>query len=165
MGVLKFLWKLEEYFVTVTLAIMATVTFGAVVSRFSFHYPLPWSEELVRYLFCWTSMVGSSIAIRNGAHIGINLVTDRLPAKVKSPVLILSYLFAIGFCVMLFMIGYQQMMAQSTQLSPALEVNMAFVYASVPVGSVLMIISFIVTMVRELDLRPAVVNRGSKEVQ
>ena len=152
MPIIKILWKAEVAFITVAMGLMSIVTFGAVVSRFSFHYPLPWSEELVRYLFAWTSMVGSSVAVRAGAHIGINVVTDRLPQTWKKPVGIIGTLFSLSFCVTLFFIGWNQMMNQWGQLSAGMELNMGFVYACLPTGAVLMSISLISVMLQNLNL-------------
>jgi len=152
MSIIKIIWKAEVAFITVAMGIMSIVTFGAVISRFSFHYPLPWSEELVRYLFAWTSMVGSSVAVRAGAHIGINVVTDRLPAKLKKPVGVISMGFSICFCVTLFFIGWDQMMNQWGQLSAGMERNMAVVSACLPVGAVLMIISLIAVLLQAFNL-------------
>jgi len=152
MPIIRFIWKTEVAFITVAMGIMSIVTFGAVVSRFSFHYPLPWSEEVVRYLFAWTSMVGSSVAVRAGAHIGINVVTDRLPQKMKIPVSIIGTLFSLSFCVTLFFIGWTQMMNQWGQLSAGMELNMGLVYACLPAGAVLMSISLISVMLQTLNL-------------
>jgi TRAP-type C4-dicarboxylate transport system permease small subunit len=152
MPIIKILWKAEVAFITLAMGIMSIVTFGAVVSRFSFHYPLPWSEELVRYLFAWTSMVGSSVAVRAGAHIGINVVTDQLPEKLKKPVGVISMLCSMSFCVALFFIGWDQMMNQWGQLSAGMELNMAVVYACLPVGAILMLISLVAVLLQDFNL-------------
>jgi TRAP-type C4-dicarboxylate transport system permease small subunit len=151
MSILKIIWKAEVVFITIALGIMSVVTFGAVISRFSFHYPLPWSEELVRYLFAWTSMVGSSVAVRAGAHIGINVVTDKLPGKMKKSVEVIAIFFSISFCVALLFIGWDQVQNQAGQLSPAMQLNMAVVYACLPVGAVLMIISLVAVLLQDLN--------------
>jgi TRAP-type C4-dicarboxylate transport system permease small subunit len=141
--VFKILWKCEEYFSSVSLAIMTIVTFIAVCSRYSFHYPLPWSEEVVRFLFVWTTFVGASVAVRYGSHVGINVLTDRLPVSSKKPVAVIGALLGVSFCIVLFNMGYMQMIAQSNQESAVLRLNMAYVYLAVPVGSVLMAISIL----------------------
>jgi len=152
MPILKIIWKAEVAFITIALGIMSIVTFGAVVSRFSFHYALPWSEELVRYLFAWTSMVGSSVAVRAGAHIGINVVTDRLPQKMKKSAEIVAILCSMSFCIALLFIGWDQVLNQAGQLSPAMQLNMAVVYACLPVGAVLMIISLVAVLLQDLNI-------------
>lgn len=97
-------------------------------------------------------MVGSSVAVRAGAHIGINVVTDRLPAKLKKPVGVISMAFSLCFCVALFFIGWDQMMNQWGQLSAGMELNMAIVYACLPVGAVLMFISLLAVLLQDFNL-------------
>lgn len=163
MTILKIIWKAEVAFITIAMGIMSLVTFGAVVSRFSFHYPLPWSEELVRYLFAWTSMVGSSVAVRAGAHIGINVLTDRLPQSLKKPADVLVIVCSVCFCIALFFIGWDQMVKQSGQLSAAMGLNMAFVYACLPAGAILMILSLIAVLLQDFNIIE--INSGKIEVK
>ena len=152
MLIVRLLWKAELVFIMVAMSVMSIVTFGAVISRFSFHYALPWSEELVRYLFAWTTMVGSSVAVRVGAHIGINVLTDRLPQKIKVPVGVIGMLFSMSFCVAVFFIGWDQMLNQWGQLSPGMELNMGIVYACLPAGAVLMFISLAAVLFQDFNL-------------
>lgn len=152
MLIVRLLWKAELVFIMVAMGVMSIVTFGAVISRFSFHYALPWSEELVRYLFAWTTMVGSSVAVRVGAHIGINVLTDRLPPKIKVPVGVISMLFSMSFCVAVFFIGWDQMLNQWGQVSPGMELNMGIVYACLPAGAVLMFISLAAVLFQDFNL-------------
>ena len=161
MLIVRFLWKAEIAFVMVAMGIMSIVTFGAVVSRFSFHYALPWSEELVRYLFAWTTMVGSSIAVRVGAHIGINVLTERLPQSLKKAFAIIGMVVSMSFCVAVFFIGWDQMMNQLGQISPGMELDMGVVYACLPVGAVLMLISLMAVLLQELNL----INIGSSGIE
>ena len=97
-------------------------------------------------------MVGASVAVRAGAHIGINVVTDRLPQAWKKTVSVIGALFSLSFCVTLFFIGWNQMMNQWGQLSAGMELNMGFVYACLPAGAVLMGISLISVMLQNLNL-------------
>ncbi len=161
MRIVRLLWKAEIAFVMAAMGVMSIVTFGAVVSRFSFHYALPWSEELVRYLFAWTTMVGSSIALRAGAHIGINVVTERVPQSLKKAVAVIGMIFSMSFCVALFFIGWDQMMNQLGQISPGMEVDMGIVYACLPAGAMLMLISLVALLLQELNL----INIGSSGIE
>lgn len=150
MLLIRWLWKAEEVFLMASLAFMSILTFVAVVSRFSFSYPLPWSEELTRYLFMWMCMVGTSVGIRRGAHIGIDIVTSRLPLRFQRIIDIVGSLIALTFCVILIYVGSEQMLAQAHQVSSAMELNMGIVYASVPVGASLMAISMAFTLFERL---------------
>ena len=47
---MKFVHKFEEVFGGTILAAMAIITFLAAVNRFTFNFPMPWSEEIVKFL-------------------------------------------------------------------------------------------------------------------
>ena len=55
-----------------------------VVLRYFFGDPLVWSDELARYLFVWCSFLGWVIAARKRSHLGIALVAEGSPPRVKA---------------------------------------------------------------------------------
>ena len=44
------------------------VLFAGVVSRYVFHSPILWTDELGSFLFLWLAMLGAAVAFRNGSH-------------------------------------------------------------------------------------------------
>ena len=45
------------------------VLLGGVISRYVFHHPIIWSDELASSLFLWLAMLGSVIALRRAEHM------------------------------------------------------------------------------------------------
>ena len=45
------------------------ILLAGVTSRYVFHNPLIWSDELASILFLWLSMLGAVIALRHGEHM------------------------------------------------------------------------------------------------
>jgi TRAP-type C4-dicarboxylate transport system permease small subunit len=45
------------------------ILFAGVVSRYVFHQPLLWSDELASILFLWLAMLGAVVALRRGEHM------------------------------------------------------------------------------------------------
>ena len=114
----------EETVIVVCMAVIAVLTFGAVVSRFFFHYSIAWSEELVRYLFIWGSMFGASLGFRENAHSGLPLVVEKFSEKVQRAVAIGVSLVTAGFLILIVVLGMQlvQMGIESGNLSPATNI-------------------------------------------
>lgn len=74
-----------EYGVTVPLfLVMLTLMFVQVIFRYFLKNPLPWSEEVIRYLFIATSYLGGAIATMEREHIEINFI-QVLVDKQKDP--------------------------------------------------------------------------------
>ncbi len=64
-----------EYWVTVPLfLVMVTLMFAQVIFRYFLESPLPWSEEVIRYLFVATTYLGGAIATMEREHIEINFI-------------------------------------------------------------------------------------------
>lgn len=73
--------NLEEAALCVLLAVMVTITFVTVVTRYVFDLPLSYIDQLVPNLFVWVTFLGASAAVKRRAHLGLSLVADALPAR------------------------------------------------------------------------------------
>jgi TRAP-type C4-dicarboxylate transport system permease small subunit len=134
-------------------AVMSVIVMLQILFRFVIYIPLPWSEELARYLMIWTGMVGSFVALREGRHIGVTLVVDRLPPRVAAGVAVFVQVLTILFLVILAKQGLALALINLNQLSPAMRIPMFFPYLAVPVGAALMIIELAAGVLQ--DIAPA----------
>ena len=57
------------------------VLFSGVTTRYVFHKPLVWSDELASILFLWLSMLGAVVALRRGEHMRMTALVDSLRAE------------------------------------------------------------------------------------
>ena len=57
-----------------------------VFARYVLNDTPPWSEELCRYLFIWASFLGACVAMGRAAHLGVDSLVARLPARVREVV-------------------------------------------------------------------------------
>src|SRR6185312_11182997 len=55
------------------------VLLAGVVSRFVFHRPFVWSDELASILFLWLAMLGSVVALQRGQHMRLTAIVAALP--------------------------------------------------------------------------------------
>ena len=56
------------------------VLLAGVVSRFVFHHPFVWSDELASILFLWLAMLGAVVALQRMQHMRLTAVVSRLVA-------------------------------------------------------------------------------------
>jgi TRAP-type C4-dicarboxylate transport system permease small subunit len=120
--------------------VMFLVVIAQVIFRYILSQPLPWSEELARYLMIWVACLAASEAYAKGNHVGINLVIDALKPSLRK-IMILAIHLAVS--VLMGLIAYQGFALSfllRDQLSPALEIPMTWPYMAVPVGAVLILI-------------------------
>jgi C4-dicarboxylate transporter, DctQ subunit len=131
-------------------AAMSIIVMLQIIFRFVIFIPLPWSEELARYLMIWTGMVGSFVALREGRHIGVTIVVDRLPPRAATGVSVFVQAATILFLAILAKQGLALTLVNLSQLSPAMRIPMFYPYLAVPVGAALMIIELTAGILQDL---------------
>ena len=66
-----------------SMAIMTTVIAAQVFTRYALNLSLDWAEEISRLFFVWSIFFAIPLGVKRGAHVGISLLTDRLPVAVR----------------------------------------------------------------------------------
>ena len=136
--------KVEYFLVAVMIAVMAIVNFLQVVFRYVIEGSLPWSEELLRFLFVWTTFLGAGIGVRKGAHLGLTIIVNNLPPKLKKFVVFINYLIWIAFSAIIGMLGLSvvSMQAEFNVRSSAMVLPMYWISLAIPVSFALIILHF-----------------------
>ena len=102
MKILSFLNnRMEEVFLVILMALAVIIVTAQVVTRYVLKVPLPWSEEIARYLFLWLTWVGASYATKERKHINIDVVYQMLSPLGQKFCLIVSTLVWIVFLVIM----------------------------------------------------------------
>ena len=104
--------KIEKVVACVCVAIMAVLVFANVIARFVFNHSLAVSDEMSTYLFVLMSFMGTAIAARRGAHLGLSIVTDRLSPAGRKNVSIVMYAVSAFFCLLIVIFGIQMVISQ-----------------------------------------------------
>ena len=91
---MKVLDWIEETLCVLCTAVMTILVFANVLSRYLLHYSLSFSDEITTYLFILLSMMGTAIAAKRRAHLGLSILTDAVSPSVRKALLVLG--FAIG---------------------------------------------------------------------
>lgn len=75
--------KIEEILAAACLIVMTILTFANVAARYLFSASFSFSEEITTYLFVLLSMLGTAIAAKRRAHLGLSIVTDAVGPKAE----------------------------------------------------------------------------------
>ncbi len=146
MKILKLLdEKFEEYIMVFLIALMTTLIFVQVVSRYVFNNSLAWTEELSRYIFLWVTWLGASYGVKINGHIRLTVLTAKMNKTMQKIVGIIVYIAWFLFMVFLVTKGFELVMKtfNSGTKSIAIHMPMWIPYASVPVGCALMLVRMI----------------------
>jgi len=123
----------------VLLAAMVVVTFVNVVMRYLGESSFFWGEEVGRHLMIWLAFVGGGLALRNGAHIGVDSLERALPPRAARVLRAAIALILLVLFVALMVEGIDYAWRTRFQTSAALQISMAWVYAGMPIGCLLML--------------------------
>lgn len=121
-----------------------------IVWRYILELPLPWSEEVARYLLVWISLLAVAIAFRNDSHIRLDFFIARCPRVLRHVVWVFFNLLVLAFLVLLVVYGIPNAFLGKNTFSPGLSASfstMTFTlflpYLSVPVAAGIMILNFL----------------------
>ena len=93
--------RVEQTLITILLSLMIAIAFLQIVLRNIFATGIVWADPLVRNLVLWVGFVGAAIATREGKHITIDMLPQRVPQQVKAIIGIIIQLFAAFICALL----------------------------------------------------------------
>ena len=93
--------KVELLLMSISMVILTAVMSWQVLTRYFIGIPATWAEELCRYLFIWTSFVGSAYAVWMSEHIEIDLIDNVIKAKFKDAEKVLAGLKKIVLLVII----------------------------------------------------------------
>ncbi|MBT8407877.1 MAG: TRAP transporter small permease [Deltaproteobacteria bacterium] len=111
-----------------------------VICRYLLGAALTWSEEFARYGLVWITFLGGSVAVKRGAHMGVEALLNALSPKVRKMVQLFTLLCVMGFLVIATIKGGQLALFNMKQHSPAMGVPMGLVYFAIPTGCLIMLI-------------------------
>jgi len=102
-----------------------------------------WVEEIGEYSLAWLTFIGAALGIRRGVHFSVQMLTERWPLGARRALVAVHYVLLAGFGVLLAYYGWQVAELNSQSFSPALDVNLRWLYlSSVAGGALIAIYSF-----------------------
>lgn len=120
----------------VLIAFVIALLFVQVVSRYLIGSSITWAEELARYMFVWSTLLGSTVALRKGLHPTINIIENMLREKSRSILQIVIYPTIILLSLIMIFKGIEVVRVASSSLSPLLRMNVSYLYLSLVFGGI-----------------------------
>ena len=132
----------EQFVITIGFAIATLLLFANVVARYGFDTGFPWVLETVQYLFAWVVLIGAAHGVKEGIHLGIDILTRRFSRQTQRWLGLASLLVCLGFAlpVLILSIQYTYKVWEWGDLSLDLQIPQWIPYLAIPVGLTLMTI-------------------------
>jgi TRAP-type transport system small permease protein len=118
--------RLLELLIVVLLGAMVVMVFGNVVLRYAFNSGIAVSEELSRWGFVWMTFLGAIIAVKEGGHLGTDMLVSRLGPTGKKVCLALAETLMLYICWLIFSGSLQQTRINLDVEAPVSGLSMAW---------------------------------------
>ncbi len=129
--------------VTILLIILVLLVNVSVIFRYVLENPLRSTEELSLFIIVYVVFLGASMALKKHRHVGIQLLVDPMPPKVRYTINLFVSMGILYFLTILTKESYLLSLLSKTQWSPSAGISFFWLYVPVAIGSVAMIIQII----------------------
>ena len=146
--ILDVLARAIEIMIGVILILMVVVVTVEIFARYVLGTSMRGSFEIARYLLIWICFLGPSQGIRRAELISITMVKNALPPAIAKQVTIGTIILMAAFLSIVIWYGIEVTSNAALQESPALGINMAIPYLAIPIGSFLILVFLLESLVR-----------------
>jgi tripartite ATP-independent transporter DctM subunit len=122
------------------------ILLAGVTSRYVFHNPLVWSDELASILFLWLSMLGSVIALRRGEHMRMTSLVTHAGPQLRAFLEAMAVMAPLALLLLILPPSFDYAGEERAILTPALEISNAWRAAAIPVGVTLMAVTALIRL-------------------
>ena len=150
---MRFYTLIEEITSKVLICAVVLLVFTAACGRW-LGFPMPLAVDLAQLLFIWVCFLGANQALRRDKHLGVEAFHDRLPSSIQSVLTIVFSVLSIGFLCFLVIKGIELTRMNTERTFSDSQLSYSFVTAAVPVGSALLIWTFVRKIFLQLTGRP-----------
>lgn len=139
--VIEILDKVLEIILCIAVILMVFGCVWQIITRFILQDPSDWTEEFVKYVLIWTTMLGVPYAYGRNKHIAIGFVTATFSPKSLAADKLFNDILILVLSIAVMIVGGIMVTGNAAgQVSAALQIPMQIYYAGVPVCGVLMVI-------------------------
>lgn len=130
----------ERYLLLPLYAMIVSTVFMEVVRRSLLSYSSIWAEEIARYAFIYIAWIGASSAIKERAHIRIDVILHLLSQRMKSIVFIFGDIVTLILAVLAIWMSMESVLnsIHFGSVTHGLRISQAWFLAAVPLGFLMM---------------------------
>ncbi len=100
------------------------------------------TDELARFLFMWTGLMGAAYTLGQKSHLALDLLLQKVQGNNKKIVQLIILTCILVFLLLVMLYGGISLVSDtlaSKQISPVLGIPMGYIYLSIPVSGAFMV--------------------------
>lgn len=149
------------YLSAVAMVLATLVMMHGVLTRYLFGSPTVWQTEVSIYLLIFVTFVGAAYGLKHHAHVGVDLLVERLAPRAQLAARLVTSLLALGVVFVVLWtstVTWWEAVEAGFRSPTALRAPLSVVYAILPLGMLLVAcqyVAFIIEGVQVLLRRDA----------
>jgi TRAP-type C4-dicarboxylate transport system permease small subunit len=153
---MNFLRRLDrdaERWLLLTFYVMLVATMAVeVLRREIFSFSSIWGEEIVRYSFIYLAWIGAAAAVKERAHIRIDVIMHYLSPRLKALLYIFGDLVMFGVAIIAVYWSFEAVLvsAKFGSVTDGLRISKVWFLMAVPLGFTLMIWRLLQSLRRDI---------------
>jgi C4-dicarboxylate transporter DctM subunit len=151
-------------FASFLMLIAAFITVYEIVMRFGFNKATVWTFDISGYIFIWFGFLTAAYGLKEGSHIYVDILVDKMSGYTKTPLQLIAYAFCLLYSCIMFIFVLKMNIEAYTHKevsSTILQFPMFIVYAGMTVGSFLLIVQSLRMLIAKWNvLRGGNLERG-----
>ncbi|MFC1970848.1 TRAP transporter small permease [Chloroflexota bacterium] len=137
----------------IVLAAMAAVVFYSVIMRYVFFNAPHWETNWASYSILFISLVPAAYTLKEGQHITVDLIFEKLSSKGRAVVEITASIISLLFCFVFAVAGWNLVKIYHSTghvSQDVLEFPLYIVQIFIPVAAVLLGLQYMVKLARNI---------------
>lgn len=115
---------------------LTVVVFMQVTTRYIFHNPYLWTEEVARYLLLWVTMMGAALSAQTQRHFIIEFYDYK---RIRNPSLntffrLIPHIAFALLALIMVISGIEYTIMSGARMGRLSNINMKYVFMSIPVS-------------------------------
>jgi C4-dicarboxylate transporter DctQ subunit len=142
----------EDFLSGSLIVIGVGLIFYGVVCRYVLNDPKAWVDEISTYFIVWGTLIGTAVALREGHHIQVDILYDRVSPGVRRAFDVFSNGLGLFFCVFFVFFGGKllSMYWGTQQQSTDTGIYLWIVYLVIPLSGVMLGFRFLDNLLASL---------------
>lgn len=142
--------RAESAVLSALLILSLVIVLLQVTSRSIFDQPLTWTDEASRLMLIWLTFIGAGCLMARGRHLAVDAMMSLLPVRGRMLLEVVSNVFVIVVCAVVFFAGIGFVATVSRSASTALSISMFWFYGAALIGLALVCLHAIVNSQRAI---------------
>jgi C4-dicarboxylate transporter DctQ subunit len=144
----------ERWLLLVVYVMLVATMAVEVLRREVFSFSSIWGEEIVRYSFIYLAWIGAAAAVKERAHIRIDVIMHYLAPRPKALLYIFGDLVMFGVAIIALYWSYESVhvSAKFGSVTDGLRISKVWFLMAVPLGFALVIVRLVQSFLRDVHL-------------